>query len=144
VGLSVGPAAAAAASKVARGVRGVGLADLQDVDNSSSDGSDSYTDSDTDDGLLNLDPQQQQQQQQQQPSRQLLQEQLDLLRCPQTAAAAAADVRQSMFDIVDSQPWQMEGQDPPGLACQLYRWVVLPCVESRFGSRVLPCAPTPL
>lgn len=54
------------------------------------------------------------------------QEQLDLLCCPDTAAAAAADVRQSMFDFVDSQPWQLEEKDPPGLACQLYRWGNIP------------------
>jgi hypothetical protein len=63
------------------------------------------------------------QQQQQQQQQQQLQDQLDLLCCPETAAAAAADVRTSLFDFVESSPWQLEAQDPPGLACTLYRSV---------------------
>jgi hypothetical protein len=94
-----------------------------DIDSSSSS---SDSDNDLEDlQSLTQQPHIQQQQQQQQSglmsSEQQLQDQLDLLRCPETAAAASEDVRQSMFDFVDSQPWQMEGRDPPGLACQLYR-----------------------
>jgi hypothetical protein len=105
-----------------------------DPDSSSDTDSDSSSDSELDDSLdFNqpaTDSQQQQQQQQQQchgvsPNRQQLADQLDLLCCPETAAAAASDVRQSMFDFFDSQPWQLDGRDPPGLACQLYRCVVL-------------------
>jgi hypothetical protein len=50
-------------------------------------------------------------------------EQLELLCCRETAASAGSDVRQSVFEYVDSHPWQAEQSDPPGLTCQLFRWV---------------------
>lgn len=47
--------------------------------------------------------------------------QFDLYSFPEAAAAAGSDIRQSLFDWVDSSPWKCEKEDPPGLANTLYR-----------------------
>jgi len=116
------PPAAAAAAAAAAGQHGLlpHLSD-SDVDGTNFTAS-SDSDGDSDWGQVTEDPQGNTQQNGQVAGNRQYQEQLGLLCCPDTAAAAAADVRQSMFDFVDSQPWQLEETDPPGLACQLYRW----------------------
>jgi hypothetical protein len=50
------------------------------------------------------------------------QPQFDLLSCPDTAAAAGSDVRQSLFDWVNPAAWQLQGQQPPGLKCKMFRY----------------------
>lgn len=47
--------------------------------------------------------------------------QFQLYSCPDAAAAARTDVRQSLFDWVDSSAWHHEAADPQGLTNRLYR-----------------------
>jgi hypothetical protein len=48
--------------------------------------------------------------------------QYELLSCPDTAAAAVSDVRQSLFDWVHPAAWKLQAQQPPGLQCSMFRY----------------------
>jgi hypothetical protein len=48
--------------------------------------------------------------------------QFELLSCPDTAAAAGSDVRQSLFDWVNPAAWKLQAAQPPGLQCSMFRY----------------------